>query len=477
MLPIRVPRVLALSTTCCIIALAHPAAADAQPAQTQSQPSAGAEAAPPSAPAIIDEVTVTASKLDVSKSDLPQPVSILTAADIAAQAQVSMLDTLRQLPGVQLEQAGGPGQAMHVNLRGFSDSTLYVFDGITMNTGGSGDIGYLLGQLDPTMVQRIEVLRGPHATLYGANTTAGVIDFTSIEGDHAASSVDASVGSLDWKKLRAGTEDRFGIGDGVLSYSVNGSWIDSAGVNRYEFYKNGTLVARGSYQSGDFTFGASFYGTDNEFQNADLIESIAGATQANYFAVQIPDPSDVDQTKAGILSLWMEQQLSSSWSQKLTIGGAGQDFSIHNGDYGNGGLIGHYIAPYDGWTDPDSFLTYAAGQAVAVYQTASSYKTINDNKEADYNLRYRSSALSAVLGASYLGQVYDEGGAFGSASEDQSTSSLYGDALIAALDQRVHLELGARLDHYSAWSSKATYSAGVDYGLSEAVDLYGNYAT
>jgi len=82
-----------------------------------------------------------------------------------------------------------------------------------------------------------------------------------------------------------------------------------------------------------------------------------------------------------------------------------------------------------------------------------------------------------VLGASYLGQVYDEGGAFGSAGEDQSTSSLYGDALIAALDQRMHLEFGARLDHYSAWANKATYSAGVDYGLSEAVDLYGNYAT
>lgn len=460
MIGVRVLRVLALSTSSYLLVIPP---SGAQPAPTPASP--------------IEQVTVVASKLDVTEGDLPQPVSILTADDIAAQAQSSMVDTLRQLPAVQLQQAGGPGQGVHITLRGFSDSTLYVFDGITLNAGGSGDVGYLLGQLDPTMVQRIEVLRGPHATLYGANSTAGVIDFTSIEGDHAESDADASLGSLDWKKLRLGTENRIDLGSGVWSYSVNGSWTDSAGVNRYEFYKNATLVARSTYRSGDVTLGASFYGTDNEFQNADLIESIAGATQSNYFAVQIPDPSDVDQTKFGILSVWLEQQLSSQWSQKLTVGGAGQDFSIRNGDYGNGGLIGYYSAPYTGWTDPVSFQTYAAGQSVPVYQTAYSYKTINDNKEADYNLRYRTELLSAVLGATYLGQVYDEGGAYGSANENQSTSSLYADALVAALGNRAHLELGARLDHYSAWASKGTYSGGLDYALTETVDLYGNYAT
>jgi outer membrane cobalamin receptor len=457
---VRVPLVLALSAIMFIVVFIHPRCATAQPSSTDIEP-----------------VTVVASKLDVSESDLPQATSILTADEIAAQAQNSMVDTLRQLPAVQFQQAGGPGQSLHVVLRGFSDSTLYVFDGITLNAGGSGDIGYLLGQLDPTMVQRIEVLRGPHATLYGANSTAGVINFTSIEGDHAETNVDASFGSLDWKKLRAGTQNRVALSDGVLSYAANGSWIDSAGINQFEFYKNATLVARGTYQSGEFTFGVSFYGTDNEFQNADLIESIAGATRSNYFAVQIPDPSDVDQTKFGLLSIWLEQQLSAHWSQKLTVGGAGQDFSIHNGDYGNGGLIGYYTAPYDGWTDPVSYLPYAAGQTVPVYQTASSYKTINNNKEADYNLRYRSSSLSAVLGATYLGQLYDEGGAYGSAKENQSTGSLYADALIATPGDRAHLELGARLDHYSAWATKGTYSLGVDYDLSDAVDLYGNYAT
>ncbi len=115
------------------------------------------------------------------------------------------------------------------------------------------------------------------------------------------------------------------LGDGTFRYSVNGSWVDSGGVNRWEFYRNGSLMARASYTRGGVEIGASLYGTDNDFQNADLIESISGATRADYFAVQIPDPSDVDITRAGVVSLWLEQQLGEHLSQKLTIGGSGQD--------------------------------------------------------------------------------------------------------------------------------------------------------
>src|SRR6185437_8040190 len=113
--------------------------------------------------------------------------------------------------------------------------------------------------------------------------------------------LEVEAGSLDWKKLLAGTAGRLSFGAGSWNYSLNGSWVDSGGVNRWEFYRNGTLVARTQYTRGDIAVGASLYGTDNEFQNADLleslspdaIESIPGAAVGKYFGVQIPDPSDV----------------------------------------------------------------------------------------------------------------------------------------------------------------------------------------
>lgn len=418
-------------------------------------------------------VIVTASKLDVPQSDLPQASSIVTSDTILQQGQTSVTDTLRQEPGIQFQVGGGPGQALNTRLRGFADTTLYVLDGITINEGGTGDIGYLLGQLDPTMFDRIEVLRGPRATLYGADSTSGVIAFTTLTGQNVGSSVSVEGGSLDWKKLRAGTADHLPLGEGTWSYSVNGSWTDSAGVNRWEFYRNGTLVASTAYTRGSIALGGSLYTTDNEFQNADLIESLSpeaiesipGATLGKYFAVQIPDPSDIDITRAGVLSLWFEQQLGVHWSQKLTIGGSGQDFSIVNGDSANGGLIGSYTAPYDGWADPNSYQVYSAGQSVPVYQYAASYRTISHSDQADYNLRYRSDWLSAVLGATWLGQSYDENTYAGGNDESQDIRSLYGDAALTLAAQRLHLEGGVRLDSYSAWADKTTWSVGAVYDL------------
>ncbi len=429
----------------------------------------------------LSPVIVTASKLELPQSDLPQSSSIITHETVEAQSQTSVTDTLRQQPGIQFQVGGGPGQAINVRLRGFAGATLYVLDGITINEGGTGDIGYLLGQLDPTMFDRIEVLRGPRATIYGADSTSGVIAFDTVSGAQPGSSLSVEAGSLDWKKLRAGTADHRSAGEGTWDYSVNGSWVDSGGVNRWEFYRNGSLVARTSYTRGSIQVGASLYGTDNEFQNADLIESIPGATPANYFAVQIPDSSDIDLTRAGVASLWFEQQLGAHLSQRLTIGGSAQDFSIVNGDTANGGLIGYYTSPYDGWIDPNSYGAYSAGQRVPVYQYAFSYRTISHSRQADYELRYRTDGISAVLGATYLGQSYDENLDAGGNDESQGIRSVYGNADLALMSQRLHLEGGARLDSYTAWADKGTWSAGAVYELTRGTPLglsvFANYGT
>ncbi len=426
----------------------------------------------------LQEVTVTATKLDVSQADLPQASEVITNVDISDQAQTSVTDVLREEPGIQFQVGGAPGQFIYPRLRGFSDSTLYVFDGITMNTGGSGDVGYLLGQLDPSMVQSIQVLRGPHATTYGANTTSGVLDFTTLQGDHEEQDVSIEGGSLDWRKARFGVEDKTALGDGTWTYSLNGSWVDSGGMWPYEFTKNGTLVGRTTYQTGNIQFGGSFYLTDNDFQSAALVEPVDEAVPAPfYFAAQIPDPSNASTTKAGIVSLWFEQQLTTHLSQKLTVGGAGQDYDVADNPLPNGNLLGTYISPYNGWEDPSTYTTYPAGAVVPFYQVPYTYHTTNNNDEADYNLRYRTDMVSALVGGTFLGQNYDETYDGTGTKESQDTRSLYGNASLNLFDNRFHPELGARLDSYSEWKTKATYSVGAAYDLVRGLAVYANYGT
>jgi vitamin B12 transporter len=434
-----------------------------------SDPSAGSGS--------LEQVTVTATKLDITQAQMPQASEVVTQAQISAQAQTSVTDVLRQQPGIQFEVAGAPGQVIYTRLRGFSDSTLYVFDGITMNTGGAGDIGYLLGQLDPTMVDSIQVLRGPRATTYGANTTSGVIDFTTQQATGREADIAIEGGSLDWRKVRAGVADQEPLGDGMWNLTLNGSYVDSGGEWQYEFTKNETLVGRSAFKDGSFEIGVSFYLTDNKFQSADLDQYYPGYPGGD-FSVQLPDPSNEDQTKAGIGTLWFQQQLTPSLSQRLTVGYAGQDYSVNDGPLPNGGLVGTYAAPYSGFTDPDSGTTYTAGQPVAVYQYPYTYKTVNDNAEADYNLRYRTDSVSALVGATYLEQIYDSETSYSSSShESQETRSIYADASIGWLDNQLHTELGARLDSYSQWKNKATYSIGVTYDIIKDFTFYSNYGT
>lgn len=425
----------------------------------------------------LEDLTVTATKLDVTQAQMTQASEVVTQWQILAQAQTSVTDVLRQQPGIQFQVAGAPGQFIYPRLRGFSDSTLYVFDGITWNGGGSGSINNLLGQLDPTMLQSIQVLRGPRATTYGANTTSGVIDFTSLEATERSADISAEGGSLDWRKVRAGVQDVEPVGEGTWRFALNVSYVDSNGEWQYEYTKNATVVGRTSFKDSNFEIGASFYLTDNKFQSAALDQYFPGYPGGD-FSVQIPDPSDVDQTKAGIGSLWFEQQLTPNLSQRLTVGYAGQDNSLNEGQLPNGGLLGTYTAPYNGFTDPDSGSTYNAGQQVPVYQFPFDEKTIEDNTEADYNLRYRTDSISAMLGATYLEQIFDSSSSdAGSTHESDAIRSVYGNASIGWLDNRLHTEFGARLDSYTSWKDKTTYSAGATYDIVKELTVYANYGT
>ncbi len=198
------------------------------------------------------------------------------------------------------------------------------------------------------------------------------------------------------------------MGDGTFNFSLNASYLDSDGTNPLEYSKNTTVVGHAAFRNDSFQIGGSFYYTDNKFQSAALVESVQDAPPP-YFSVQIPNPQNVDSTKAGIGSLWFEQQLTSSLSQKLTVGFAGQDFTAQEGPEptANDGLLGNYIAPYDGWTDPNTYSNFNQGDVVPVYQTLLNYKMINNNAQADYNLRYQTDSISAMLGANYQEQIFD----------------------------------------------------------------------
>lgn len=105
-------------------------------------------------------------------------VTVLEAADLAADAALPVEDILARHAGVTLARTGGAGQQVSVFLRGSeSDSTLVLVDGVNINGGTLGNAA--LQNLRGEDIERIEVVRGPRSTLYGSEAIGGVISITT----------------------------------------------------------------------------------------------------------------------------------------------------------------------------------------------------------------------------------------------------------------------------------------------------------
>jgi iron complex outermembrane receptor protein/vitamin B12 transporter len=127
---------------------------------------------------VSQEIVVSATGTKTPESQVGAAVSVLTASQFPNRLDV--LEPLRQVPGVQLEQSGQRGTVASLFLRGGnSDANKVLVDGIPLN-----DIGGIVnfGTLSTTAVDQVEVLRGPNSVLFGSDAMAGVVSLTTRRG-------------------------------------------------------------------------------------------------------------------------------------------------------------------------------------------------------------------------------------------------------------------------------------------------------
>ena len=125
-----------------------------------------------------DEMTVTATGNARSTFEAPMMVSVIDATAPENQTASSAADLLRTVPGITLDGTGRTN-GQDVNLRGYDRrGVLILVDGVRQGT----DTGHLNSTfLDPALIKRIEVVRGPSALLYGSGAMGGVISYDTVE--------------------------------------------------------------------------------------------------------------------------------------------------------------------------------------------------------------------------------------------------------------------------------------------------------
>lgn len=201
-----------------------------------------------------DEITITATGNQRSTFEAPMMVSVVDASSPAGQTASSAADMLRQVPGITLD-GSGRSNGQDVNLRGYDRrGVLVLVDGVRQGTN-TGHINSTF--LDPALIKRIEVVRGPSALLYGSGALGGVISYETANasdllftGQNSGYRVFGTGATADHSLgLGASAFGRTDNVDGLLSWSGRdrGNIRQSDGVNAPNDENINNWLAKGSW--------------------------------------------------------------------------------------------------------------------------------------------------------------------------------------------------------------------------------------
>jgi vitamin B12 transporter len=152
-----------------------------------------AQAQAPADTVTLAPVTVTATRLPVTRGGTPAAITVITGEELRARGITRLTDALRDVPGASVVQSGSFGSQTAVFLRGGeSDYTKVLVDGVPVNdAGGAIDLAHL----SVADVERIEIVRGPASVLWGSDAVTGVIQIFTSRAARSRASMSARGGT------------------------------------------------------------------------------------------------------------------------------------------------------------------------------------------------------------------------------------------------------------------------------------------
>lgn len=189
----------------------------AVPGQIWAQDTAKAKDS--SSTATMEDMVVTATRTEEPLKDIPGRIEVITRAQLKEMPAETVDQALSYISGVHQERSYGlTSHSTTVSLRGMGNQqgrTLVLVDGVPQNTADMGSVNW--NRLNLEDVQRIEVLKGPAAAIYGDNAMGGVINIITVKPTKFfQGSTTGSYGTnADWKfrAVVAGrtSEDKTGL--------------------------------------------------------------------------------------------------------------------------------------------------------------------------------------------------------------------------------------------------------------------------
>jgi len=173
----------------------------------------------------LDEIVVIASKYPERVLDSVASVEVITGEEIKAAQAKNLADILSTISGLEINDYGDAGGIKTISIRGSSaEQVLILLDGRPMNDPQTGQID--LGQIPASIIEKIEIYRGPTSAVYGANALGGVINIVTKKGEgESRGEVKASIGTYqtqDYEVSYQGSNED-------LNYFISGKYLTTDG--------------------------------------------------------------------------------------------------------------------------------------------------------------------------------------------------------------------------------------------------------
>ena len=288
---------------------------------------------------IIEEITVTASHYPLASNQAAAAVSVIDQYTIENRAALSVVDLLRDVPGMAVSQSGVLGSMSDIRVRGAEANQLLVLiDGVEANDPSQDD-GLNWGTLSAGDIERIEVIRGSQSALYGSDAMAGVVNIITRSNNSPISAgfVVERGGNATWQHGL-----NLGFAGEQLSLRLAANKLDSEGENiaregsERDGHDNTTLSLKGSWRPSEqwrANFSARNSSGSSEFDKND---------SATGLIVDAPSFSDFDNSHYA-LSVDYEADNGLSQRFKWTIA------DTQNSNYPNASYDGSTAAEKQQW--------------------------------------------------------------------------------------------------------------------------------
>lgn len=380
------------------------------------------------APTELDEIVITDGLTAVELKKSGRAVTVITGEDIEKNRVRYVADALRLVPGFAVSRTGSAGGLTQVRVRGAEGNhVLVVIDGIEVNDNGQGEFDF--GSLIADDIERIEILRGPQSTFWGANAMSGVINIVTRKGERNSSRSTART-EFGTDGTVMGALSTRGGGEN-FDYSLSGTLRRSEGYNISDIGKeddgdrNGTLNGRFTV---DLSPDTSIDGT------LRYVNRRSDLDPQDYNTAMTYDADDYTKSREFFGSIGLTNTaLDGALTQKARISGNDIYRFNHSGAFG------------DSWSDGNRYN--------ATYQTSYRYDDL-DNQVHQLTAGYE--WQREAFSPSHLPETFN-----------RSTHSLVGEYRGEFFDQ-FYLTGGVRQDWNDAFADARTWTLSAAWQIPDA---------